>query len=219
MVLWTSFSSFMVYWLLWTCVCHIPLVYSLWILFSFLWWIFGWTLKGFGSEDCWVSCGARESLRGLQEEKEIVEAANLQLERDRRAAAKECSLFEKEGGQLDKNNLELNNKIVGLIERSGSTGVITAIESTVWRMCVVVWMFVHLIIWELAFVQRILTRTCLPIDSRSDIYNLGATFYHLFMGQPSFTGTTPEIIFSYLSMDPIAISNEGINLIIKAHDE
>lgn len=50
----------------------------------------------------------------------------------------------------------------------------------------------------------------LPLDSRSDIYSLGATFYHFFAGVPPFEGNNvEEVLVKHLSDDLISLKQKN----------
>lgn len=54
----------------------------------------------------------------------------------------------------------------------------------------------------------------LPLDSRSDIYSLGATFYHFFAGEPPFAGeSVEEVLLKHLNEDlvPLKAKNPAVS--------
>jgi serine/threonine-protein kinase len=50
----------------------------------------------------------------------------------------------------------------------------------------------------------------LPLDARSDIYSLGATFYHFFAGVPPFEGTSVEdVLLKHLNEDIVPLKTKN----------
>lgn len=53
-----------------------------------------------------------------------------------------------------------------------------------------------------------------PVDARSDIYSLGATFYHLLVGAPPFQGLMHEILQQHIERRPVPLREAAPNAMV-----